>query len=398
MFVDIENPKSVLAIENLLIPYKRGRVAPDKKSYLPKELITSDICWEVLRSTNTPRSIKNMLSCIAELPSSEQSQFKDVVLATFSNREQPNDILVLGKKLAHVSNYEAEFTDAQKLKEGKFIFSSLSPSFGLVTQQNSFADENLSAYLKVICLTHEEVKLKENVKFPKILEFPNSSSVLFSHCNLIDVERIRFRENADVKFHWMKNFPADMELSHCASVYFNSCVVPDNIRLCDKVTFMSMRKIPENCDFSHCSYVDLSYSSLANLKNIRFKDNSTVILKGASDLPDNLDLSPCKIVNLTYTSIGHLKNLRFRDGAVVDLSNIVSCPDVLDISACSTVDFLNGNLPANVKKIIFKNKKQALSGHFIFPDNWKGKIRFKSDKVANVIEAMYEFSIKYDRF
>ena len=68
MFVDIENFKSVVAIENLLIPYKRGRLASDKKSYLPKEPITPDVCFEVLLSTNAPRNIKDMLSCISELP------------------------------------------------------------------------------------------------------------------------------------------------------------------------------------------------------------------------------------------------------------------------------------------------------------------------------------------
>ena len=84
MFVDITDFKSALAVENLLTPYKKGRLSPDKKSRLPKEHITPDVCMEVLQSTNYARNIKDMLNCIAELPQSEQAQFKEVVLATFS--------------------------------------------------------------------------------------------------------------------------------------------------------------------------------------------------------------------------------------------------------------------------------------------------------------------------
>ena len=51
MFVDIENFKSVLAIENLLMPYKKGRLAPDKKSRLPKEHITPQVCMQILKLT-----------------------------------------------------------------------------------------------------------------------------------------------------------------------------------------------------------------------------------------------------------------------------------------------------------------------------------------------------------
>ena len=36
MFVDIENFKSSLALENILMPYKKGRLSPDKKTRLPK--------------------------------------------------------------------------------------------------------------------------------------------------------------------------------------------------------------------------------------------------------------------------------------------------------------------------------------------------------------------------
>ena len=79
MFVDIEDFKGAIAVENILMPYKKGRLSSDKKTRLPKEPITPQVCMEILKSTNYARNIKDMLQCIAELPTSEQAQFKDVV-------------------------------------------------------------------------------------------------------------------------------------------------------------------------------------------------------------------------------------------------------------------------------------------------------------------------------
>ena len=130
MFVDIENFKSAIAVENLLTPYKKGRLSDDKKTCMPKEKITQRVCWKILQSTNYARNIKDMLQCIAELPQAEQRAFKDVILATFDNREQPNDILVLGKKLAHASGFEEELGMVQKLHGGDLLLSSSQLSRG----------------------------------------------------------------------------------------------------------------------------------------------------------------------------------------------------------------------------------------------------------------------------
>ena len=114
MFVDITNQKSPLAVENLLTPYKKGRMLKGVRQ--PKEHITPQVCAEVLQSTNYARNIKDMLLCIAELPEDEQAQFKEILLATFEMREQPNDILALGKKFAHAAGFEAALNRVLKRK------------------------------------------------------------------------------------------------------------------------------------------------------------------------------------------------------------------------------------------------------------------------------------------
>ena len=286
MFVDIENFKSVLAIENLLIPYKRGRLAPDKKSYLSKEPITPDVCFQVLKSTNAPRNIKDMLQCIADLPSSEQARFKDVVLATFTQREQPNkqphNIVLLGKKLAAASGYEAELAEVQKPKDGYFLLSASYLDKSFVTFENSFSDVDFSVHDRVVFLSPEKIQFGYRVMFPKNIEISNSPDVSFYDeqetvgVNLEGVQSIRLKEGA-------------------------------------KVVLKGAENLPPNFDFSYCSEVDLSYCDLSNQPNLAFKDGAKVNLSWTENLPPNLDFSHCSEVDLVECDLSSIEKLVFKN-------------------------------------------------------------------------------------
>ncbi len=121
MFVDIKDFKSAIAIENMLTPYKKGRLSSDKRTRLPKEPITPEVCMQVLQSTNYARNIKDMLVCISELPETEQMRFKDVVMACFDNREQPQAVIDLGDMLAKNSGYVQELNDTKQINDGVFL-------------------------------------------------------------------------------------------------------------------------------------------------------------------------------------------------------------------------------------------------------------------------------------
>ena len=62
--------------------------------------------------TNAPPFMRDLLKLIAAFPKEDQGQFKDAVLAVFDKerdwRDQPNEIVVLGKKLAVSGEYEEE--------------------------------------------------------------------------------------------------------------------------------------------------------------------------------------------------------------------------------------------------------------------------------------------------
>ena len=117
MFVDIENPKTPLKVTNILTAYDKGVVIKGVRQSPQK--LTPAVCFDILKSTNYPRCIRDMLTCIAKLPDEEQAEFKDVVLACFDNREQPEPIFQLGQEIAEKSGYGIEFAKLKKIKEGE---------------------------------------------------------------------------------------------------------------------------------------------------------------------------------------------------------------------------------------------------------------------------------------
>ena len=75
--------------------------------------------------TNAPPFMRDLLKLITAFPKEEQGQFKDVVLTVFDKerdwRDQPNEIVVLGKKLAVSGGYEAELNEELHLNGGQIL-------------------------------------------------------------------------------------------------------------------------------------------------------------------------------------------------------------------------------------------------------------------------------------
>ena len=73
---------------------------------------TPEKACAIVDITNAPPFMRDLLKLIAAFPKEEQGQFKDVVLTVFDKerdeRYQPNEIVVLGKKLAVSGGYEKE--------------------------------------------------------------------------------------------------------------------------------------------------------------------------------------------------------------------------------------------------------------------------------------------------
>ena len=389
MFVDIVDFKSALAVENILTPYKKGRLSEDKKTRLPKEKITPDVCMDVLKSTNYARNIKDMLRCIADLPEVEQAPFKDVVLAVFDKREQPNDILVLGKKLAVAHGFEEALGEVMLQDEDQEYLDS-SP-LRVWTYRTEDADLrgtfSLRDYDRLLCLSDETIFLgtdpqdsqysqySEAPQMPAIIEAPNSRVVILDDCDSAKLRKISLKESGDLYLRHLEPWPQELDVWQCAQVHLDMGdfpaegwkYQPDALCLQTIGQFYDRNRgasFDGVVDLSAYGGVVLAHGNYgADIKFV-FRDGARVKLydfvydyessvHGARMLPEELDVSNCSQVEIEYDDISNLKNLRFREGAKVSLTKVHKLPDNLDFSQCDEVN-LEGCDLANQSHLRFK--------------------------------------------
>ena len=435
MFVDVKELKNPIAIENILTPYKKGRLSSDKKTRLPKEPITPQVCMEILKSTNYSRNIKDMLLCIKELPQAEQAQFKEVVLATFMQREQPSDVLVEGKKLAHASGYDDELSAVLEKGEGKFLFSDAKVLYGYRNEYLDLSDEEMQNIESFECSGSEFQALNRKV-LPRQMSFPVAERLYFFECDFQNVQALSFHPNAVVFMNSMLHLPERMDVSTCKRLVVKYPMLPEvenwtfadgglgvdyrkfnmlsgeldfsdfgyvDLSECNlaDVTKIRWRKgacvlmrgaknLPKDIDFSNCAKVDLSECDLAEQTLLSFADGAEVILCGAMNLPPDIDFSRCAKLHLNGVDFRNCAHLRFAEGAQVFLNNVSGFPKVLDVSSCGLVHITNSDF-SYIDAVIFKNEQQGEKCDFGFRINESLKIFF-ADKMTeedwNEIEAL----------
>ena len=425
MFVDVTNFKSALAVENILTPYKKGRLSSDKKTRLPKEPITPEICMEVLQSTNYARNIKDMLLCIAELSPSEQARFKDIVLSVFSNREQPNDILILGKKLAHAAGYEAALNEALKFEKGDALASLAQKGKIYVTYDKRVEKVNLRDYQKLLCLREGEVYIYEHSKMPPVIEAPYSQKLTLANVNLEGVQKIVPQNGGEVKFTKVKNEPAGLDVSasgrifvgthdadllktwKCArenlvydvgyyylrgeidltlfdevGVYESTFDNEIKLKLRDggKLTISHTENVPQGLDTALCAELKLLNCDLKNRAKMVFRSGGKVDLSYCSHLPEELDFSACDEVALDGCDLEYRRCPRFKKGAKVSFVNAKHLPENIDLSECADVNL--SYCDAGVfGKDAFKSAKRLILAHAV---NLPEDIDFSNCAILNL--------------
>ena len=407
MFVGIEDYKGAIAVENILTPYKKGRLAPDKKTRLPKEPITPEVCMEVLRSTNYARNIKDMLECIADLPKAQQTQFKDVVLATFSNREQPSDVLFLGKKLAYVSGYTKEFYAVKELKAGDFIASAVKPAKSYLHLKGlGHLPEDLSEYEELVCRggSPEFVYVK---KMPKTLKFENCMTARLdanalegvenivchkvdtlslkgrqwyekgggealkrlecADCDFITLENITFAQPPAVEFsgcnhlalRWLKNFSQPEVFDGMAYVMLNEIEFADLKKPLKfhNIDGLQIHKsyLPETVEFENVQNL-VSNADFEATKTVNFNNMQKLDLSSAKNLPDVV-VEGGKYVELNHAEFRSDSKVVLNDVTDAKMSYVKKMPKALTVAKCRRfeayqTDFKDvGFLPQDVNEL-----------------------------------------------
>ena len=356
MFVDIENFKSAIGVENILMPYRKGRVAPDKKSRLPKEHITPDVCMQVLKSTNNPLNIKHMLECITELPPSEQAQFKDIVSACFSNRQQPKELLDLAQKIAIKDVNLPDYNVDAEIQEGWFYPSSPTCRRYMVTRKSDFQrqkffddeDDKQIFCDGIIFLNEYDAILLQGVsKFPPFLDASRCERIWAADANFFGVEQFVLGKNKELALQRARNLPENLDCSQCESVIFDECDLSGqkNLRFAPNaaLSFDETRGLPRVLDVANCSSVSFGRTDLTSVEQIILTDVKSVNFAYIPQLPKT-DFSSCHKVSILECGCHNFDRLVFCKDADVSLSDVKDVPDVLDVSNCAKVEFSYMNL------------------------------------------------------
>ena len=123
-----EETLSRLAIRNRYFSNYVSGFGNDKDFYpagKDGQPFTPEKARAIVDITNAPPFMRDLLKLITAFPKEEQEQFKDVVLTVFDKerdwRDQPNEIVVLGKKLAVSGGYETELNEELHLNGGQVL-------------------------------------------------------------------------------------------------------------------------------------------------------------------------------------------------------------------------------------------------------------------------------------
>ena len=387
MFVDITDFKSAIAVENILTPYKRGRLAQDKKSYLPKEPITPDVCMVVLKSTNNPRNIKDMLNCIAELPQSEQAQFKDIVLATFDERQQPEDIIEFGRALADKGNFALPLAKIIDMQQSYRIFShrDKADKLKLLTMDEVRENPDLSVYTGVRIIG-KRVDLRENIDFPRFLDLSEVDEATLSYNDLSAVEQIFLKKGGKFEVNMVDGVPKSFDVFEANDVKIKNTDLKNSQPLVfaqgAKVEMNNARHIPPLSSFYNCADVSIKDSNLSELDELRFNHDAQVLLNDISQMPRHIDVSKCKMLSFINVNFSGIDKLQFRTGAKVHFSNVSEIPPHSHYENLTSLFFFATDC-SKCTDFNFQNIEElSLSTIFAFPEHTR-VVRPKKLSVLN---------------
>lgn len=309
MFIKIEKPKLPIVINDIIRNMHRCNIE-----------FTDDVLINFLKYTNHPISIRDLLKEFDNIPDNELYKFKSELCSMVERRIHHDKNFEKMKNLANKGGFLDEFMDADK--KIKYQKPSHNPVKIFEAIDDSLIPDDLSSYDVLRALNCRSLRFS---KLPKILDFSNniSSSLFFSaitnkdNINLEDTIFVAPKnEISIIDFYSMRSLPKSLDLSKCNRAIFRFCnLSKTNITFKEgaSVIISYPYGVPTELDFTKCSRVDLSNSSLNGCDKITFGKGSMVILDNAEDLPSHLDFSMCKNVSIKDAHLNGVKRITFRD-------------------------------------------------------------------------------------
>ena len=112
-------------------------------------------------------------------------------------------------------------------------------------------------------------------------------------------------------------------------------------------------------DLSEVDEVDLRYSNLAKVKEIKFKEGGKAIFENDKGFPEDFSILQLDCVYFSACDLSKVKNLEAREGCKLYMKCTKIYPKVLDVSKCSDLSMnLSEAGLEKMHRVIFKNRTQ----------------------------------------
>ena len=249
MFVEINNSE-------MNVPQVLDWINRTKKDN--GNVISPEFAMKILGKTNFYGHIKVVLKNIKENCKTREDiePYREFILSAVDRREVSPQAMAVLQELAETGGFKDEFdktNDKVKIYEVKDCENADVKIIKSKKEFEALGGENLRIFFDA-----DEVDLKD--------------------CDLEGVEKITFREGAEVDLSFAENLPKELDLSMCSKVDLSGCILEG----VEKITFREgavvdlyvATELPKELDLSICSKVDMTDCDLEGVEKIKFKDKA----------------------------------------------------------------------------------------------------------------------------
>ena len=279
--------------------------------------ITPELAMDYLNKTNHVVNMRFIARNISSLDEKEWDKYKDFVLEAIEGRAQVDEVMGIFIDMAKKGNYLEQFVKAHQKEKIYGINDKV-----YFNKDKDLEDIDLSEYGVMISNSVDWITIKKSVKLPKVVIFKNVYMLKLHHVNLDNCKSMVFEqdEGANPGVLWMQecqNLPNSLDLSTFNQVDINHCDLKnvEDIKFGNSlsVKLFDVRNFPQKLDFSDAKVVFLDDCDFSGVKSIVFGECDKADLSGAKNLPKVLDFSKCKNLVLDGCDFEGVETIYFKD-------------------------------------------------------------------------------------
>ena len=181
----------------------------------------------------------------------------------------------------------------------------------------------------------EYISLRRVSELPKVLDLSGFDKVNLSEANLDGVEKIIFKEGAEVDLSEARNMSCDMNVDAPKKLNLRGCNLTKvkNLSFAEgaDVNLMGATLDVSKVDFSVFDKLAINYVDFSGVNELNFRKGAKIEIYGGSNFPKVLDFSETNILFRACNFSG-VDELKFEDGCVAKFEYCSHFPKTLDLS------------------------------------------------------------------